>query len=176
MFALAACSPGADVSPTPSFVTPSVTASASPTPTPDMDALYAEAERVLRRSFELEDRYIVGGNFDEYPPELFELLADPYLSLSQTGFTHFKESGQRGIEGTTPVITTQPLPGVSTRGSEVALAVCLDTRPAPLVDRNGTVVSEGVLKVSTYFFKQFEGKLKLFQAESGAEVDKCPFS
>ena len=173
VFALAACSPGADVSPTPSFVTPSVTASASPTPTPDMDALYAEAERVLRRSFELEDRYMQTGNFDEYPPELYGVLADPYRSLSIASFAFHKENGFRSSPGTTAVVTVRPAQGVSKSGSEVALAVCLDTRPSPLVDANGNLVSPGGVLSVNYFFKRLDGVLKLFLAE-GEEVESCP--
>ena len=176
VFAMAACSPGPDVSPTPSLVTPSVTVSESPTPSPDMDALYAEAERVLRHSFELEDRYMQTGDFDEYPPELYEVLADPYLSLSQTAFAFHKENGFRGAPGTSAGLTVVALPATSRSDSEVALAACLDTRSAPLVDSSGRVVSEGAISLMTYFFKHVDGKMKLFLADAGDEVDECPYA
>ena len=172
--ALAGCSSAGSVGPTPSgTLSPSVVVSPSPSPAPDMDALYAEAERVLRRSFELEDRYMQAGDFDEYPPELFEVLADPYLSQSQAVFQMMKESGYRAAEGTVAVFTVKPLPGVSRSGSEVALAVCLDTRASPLVDANGNVVSEGALFNPSYYFRHLNGKLMLFLSDAGEEVEKC---
>ena len=175
VFALAACSPGADVSPTPSFVTPSVTASAPPTPTPDMDALYAEAERVVRRATELEELAIQVGDV-EYPAELEGLLADPYLTWSRVGLQQYRELGWKGPEGKNAILDLRPLAGVALDGSEVALEGCFDTRPVPAVDADGNVMSEGALFHRTYFFKHVGNGLRLFNATKGDKVDQCPFS
>lgn len=157
-----------------SDATVSSLSSPSPAPTADMDALYAEAERVLRRSFELEDRYMQGGNFEEYPPELSDVLADPYLSLSRSTFEYLKENRWRGAHGASLDLKVQPALGISVDGSELALAGCLDTRNSPLVDVDGNVVSGGAIFTPTYFFKHVDGTLKLFASFAGDRVDQCP--
>ena len=173
---LAGCSSGGSVGPTPSgTLSPSVAVSPSPSPTPDVDALYAEAERVWLRSVELRSGYELRGEFDEFPPELERLLADPHLGLMRAGYEVSKQEGWRAPEGAVPLITTKPLPGVTREGSLLALQTCVDTRPVPLLDPNGQVVSEGRFVLAHLFFKYVEGDLRLFIADSQGEIEECPF-
>ena len=71
---LAGCSSGGSGGPTSSGTpSPSVMVSPSSSPTPDLDALYAEAERVVRRATQLEEQAIRQGP-GSYPAELETLL------------------------------------------------------------------------------------------------------
>lgn len=44
-----------------------------------MDALYAEAERVLRRWAEIDDDYMTRADYSQYPPAFYEVLEEPVL-------------------------------------------------------------------------------------------------
>ncbi|MGI5951649.1 MAG: hypothetical protein ACOX61_07370 [Brooklawnia sp.] len=158
---------------------PSVVASSSPvvsqSPTPDMDALYAEAEQVLRRWVELEKGYELTGDFSEYPPGLQEVLAEPVLGLSRNNFEVAKENGWRAKPGSQPRVTSEPATGMRMDDSEVALRICLDTTDAPMVDASGEVVSPGGFQVLVFYFKYFDEDLKIFATSSYELVTACPF-
>ncbi|MDI9629285.1 MAG: hypothetical protein QM286_12220 [Acidobacteriota bacterium] len=174
--ALSGCSSGGAGGPTPSGTpSPPVSVSPSPSPTPDMDALYAEAERVWLRSVELRSSYELRGESDEFPPELETLLADPHLSLMRSAYEASKQEGWRAPEGAVPIIRTHPLPGISRDGSMVALQTCVDTRPVPLSDNSGRVVSDGRLILAHLFFKDVGGGPRLFIADAQGEIQECPF-
>ena len=133
------------------------------------------AERVWLRSVELRSGYELRGEFDEFPPELERLLADPHLGLMRAGYEVSKQEGWRAPEGAVPLIKTKPLPGVTREGSLLALQTCVDTRPVPLLDPNGQLVSEGRFVLAHLFFKYVEGDLRLFIADSQGEIEECPF-
>lgn len=171
--ALAACSNGTDTPPPQSATSSPLT---SPTvvqtsPTPDMDALYTEAERIVRRAYELEHSSAFDGT-DDYPAELETLLADPYLSWSRAGIQQYHDLGWYPQDGKMPELIVEPAIGTNSDGSEVALKCCLQTVPA--VNASGEVVSEAVLWYTTYFFKHVDGDLRLFTATEAQRIDQCP--
>lgn len=174
---LAGCSASGSVpAGTPTPLAPSASPEHSPaaSPTPDLDALYAEAERVVRRATELEEQAIRDGG-PEYPAELEELLADPYLTWSRVGVQEYWNLGWTLPDGLTPRLILRPQPGVSQDGSDLALEGCLETPPA--VDATGAVVSQGVLLHRSYFLKGVDGgSLRLFTATRGTKVEQCPWS
>ena len=172
--AVASCSRGGAAEPTPSptpTTPPAVTASQSPTP--DMEALYAEAEWVVRRATELEEQAIRDGQ-GSYPTELEELLAEPYLSASRAGVQQSWELGWKGPEDESAELILRPRPGMKKDDSEVALEACFFTTST--VDANGSVISGPGLWHRTYFFKHVEGDLRLFSATGGDEVERCPIA
>lgn len=171
---LSGCSSGGSGGPTPSG-TPSPPVSVSPvaSPTPDMDALYAEAERVVRRATQLEEEAIRQGP-GSYPVELETLLADPYLTWSRVGVQQYWELGWKGAEGESAALVLRPQPGVSQDDSEVALEGCLQATST--VDANGALVGVSALLYKTYFFKHVDGDLRLFTSTMGVEVEQCPVS
>lgn len=176
----AGCTPG-NGTPTPT-PTPSVSSVTSPSPTPtptptpsSEDALYAEAERVMTRVYEVSATFEVHGDYSAFPAELYELMADPYLGWTIALFEEGKEGGWHAPEGAFPVIQMAPLPGISSReGSEIALQLCVDTRNVPLLDGNGNVLSEGRIAHDTVFLKRFDGVLKVFTGTTEV-VEACPF-
>ncbi len=133
-----------------------------------------EAERVLRRSFELEDYPLVSGDFSQYPPELEELLMGDYLTASKASFETAKQAGWRGSPDTVAQVSVIPKPGLFYQDSTAALLACTDTRDAPMLDSSGAVVSEGTVWVMNYYFKPDQGKLKIFTARNKQEVPRCP--
>ncbi len=173
---LVACQPGGDATPSP---TSSVSASPShrPTPTgsattPDEDALFAEAERVFRAALQSREPYAVHGDYSEFPPELADYYSPEYLELIRLGFESQKEQGLH-IGSGEPVTTVAPLRGVSKDGSEVAIRTCQDARDVVVVDRAGAEVGRGSLTTSITYFKTFDGRLKIFDADV-EEVEQCP--
>ena len=138
-----------------------------------MDALYAEAEQVYRRSLELRYEYELRGNYgDGFPEELNDLVAEPYLTSVIALYDFHRENGWRGPEGAEPVVSIARYPGVSKGGSEVSLQGCMDTRLTPAVDLDGQVVSEGTIYRLELFFKHFDGRLKLFDGTTN-KVAEC---
>ncbi len=138
-----------------------------------MDALYAEAEQVYRRSLELRYEYELRGNYGNgFPEELNDLVAEPYLASAVALYDFYKENGWRSPEGAEPVVSLGRYPGVSKAGSEVALQACVDTRPSPALDADGKVVSEGTMYRVELFFKHFDGRLKLFDGTTN-KVAEC---
>lgn len=174
---LASCGP-ATPEPSATPVAPSpVTRNSEPpvaTPTPDMEALHAEAERVVWRWAELERSYLLDGEYEEYPPRLSDVLAEPYISNSRVIYEEMKALDLRIAPGTSADFTILPAPKAHKHGSEVALWVCQDTRTSPLVDAAGNVISPGRIILILFYFKHFDGALKLFYADSSEVVEACP--
>ncbi len=173
--AVAGCSPGDSSASAGSADAGSPSVSAPPPPSspgPEMDALYAEAERVFLRSLELRDQFELRGDFSEFPPELSDLLADRYLTSVHELYDFYKDKGWHSPEGAVPITTVGRYPGASKAGSEVALQACMDTRPTPSLDDSGQIVSEGKLYRLELFFGHFDGRLKLFDGSS-SEVLEC---
>lgn len=174
LLALSGCSDTADdpaspaSSATPTVVSPSPVAS----PTPDMDALYAEAEAVLRAATEWEETAIREGPPD-YPVELESLLADPYLSLSKAGVSEYWELGWTIPPDESFTLIVRPVPGMTRNGSEVALEGCYQTANA--MDESGTVVSASRLLHKYYYFKHVDGQLRLFGATREGQIEQCHF-
>ena len=142
---------------------------------PEMDALYAEAEQVFLRSLEIRNQFEGQGNYNEFPPELGSVLADPYLTWTHALYDYGKERGLHTPEGVKPEVTTRPYPGVSREGSEIALQACQDTRLTPALDSSGQLFSEGGIFYLELYFKRVEGQLRLFYG-SHSKVEKCPLS
>lgn len=170
---LASCSQGGAAEPTPSptpTTPPAVTQSQSPTP--DMEALYAEAERVVRRATELEEQAMREGP-GSYPAELHDLLADPYLAWSQAGVAEYQRLGWKQPEGKSAVFIIRPQPGRQMDGSEFALQACLFKTGS--IDAQGIVVAPPEAVLKSYFFKHVDGRLRLFTSTLGEEIEQCPF-
>lgn len=170
---LAGCSPGG-VDESPDSPSPSVSVPAPPSSVnAEMDALYAEAESVFMRSLELRYRYELRGDFSEFPPELSEVLADPYLSWVRQMYEFYREQNWSSPEGIEPAMVIRPYPGASREGSDVALQACQDTTQVPALDANGQVVSEGGLDYLELYFKRMDGNLKLFYGTHHG-IEQCP--
>lgn len=173
---LAACSPE-PIEPSTPPPSPSVSVSATPTAglSPDMDALYAEAERILRLSWTIQEDRLKAGDFDTFPPELEAILADPYLQSMRTAFELYRAEDLRMSPDTSTGLTVRPSPGRVVDGSDLAVQACIDMRSAPVLDANGNVFSQGGLILQTYFFKTEEGVTKMFATQGDGEVAQCPF-
>ncbi|MFB9620603.1 hypothetical protein [Brooklawnia cerclae] len=174
---VAGCSAGqADPVVTPLVSSSSTSPTVSPTPSVDVsaDALYAEAEQVYLRSLEVQKRFELRMDYSEFPPELEELWADPYLGWGRAYFEEAKAHGWHSPEGSSFEVVSTQLPGVSRDGSEVALQTCRDARGIPMLDAAGNEVGEGSLVYETLFFKHVDGRLKLFTGTTD-QRDSCPF-
>ncbi len=174
---LAACQPGGDATSSP---TSSVSASPSHRPmptgsatTPDEDALFAEAERVFRAALQSREPYAVHGDYSEFPPELADYYSPEIPGTDPSRVrTSQKEQGLHIGSGEL-VTTVAPLRGVSKDGSEVAIRTRQDARDVVVVDRAGAEVGRGSLTTSITYFKTFDGRLKIFDADV-EEVEQCP--
>ena len=126
------------------------------------------------RVYELSGTFQVGGDYSEFPAELEQLLADPYLGWMRTLFEEGKQGGWHAPEGAYPDIRIAPLSDVTKDGSEVALQVCMDAREVPKLDGSGNLVANGRLSHDEVFLKRFDGVLKVFTGTTQG-VESCPF-
>lgn len=138
-------------------------------------ALYEQAEQIYRRSREIAYQFELRGDFAEFPEQLNNLLADPYLSWVRESYDFYKENNWHSPDGAVPEIIIEPYQGASKDGSEVALRSCLDTRTTPAFDANNEFVAGGTIVYQELFFKKFGEELKLFTG-TGREVEECPLA
>jgi hypothetical protein len=146
----------------------------TPAPSPDMDALYAEAERVVREAMAIEEKYLMDLDNTQYPPELSEFYADPYREAHEQLLARSKERGVRLTPDPVVVWDFQPAPEELIDGAEVAMWVCKDSSGAPGLDESGEVAANGIVSMMLYYFKQVDGRLMLYFANSFSEVESCP--
>lgn len=170
---LTACRPE-PVDPTPP-TTPTPSPVVTPSPTVDeYEVLYEEAKQVYLRSVEVSKPFEELGQFDGFPAELEDLLADPYLQLSKDAYGLFEQEGIHALPGPEVSYSIAENRGISRDGSAVAIQMCQDSTGSTLVNSEGTVMSSGGIVHSILYFKHFGGRLKLFLS-TPREVDVCPF-
>lgn len=157
-----------DPTPSPS---PVVTSSPVASPNPSDAALYEEAERVYLGYREAEERYSLGADYSEFPPEMAEYLSPGYLEAVRTTFDQARAQQLR-LAGGSPIHTVAPARGTSKNGSVAAVATCYDARGLIAVDENGNEVSQGVLSRGIYYLNYFDGALKISDADVW-RADSC---
>lgn len=183
--ALAGCSAA------PATTTPSPTASPSPTffctpdaggaPTPcspeayteqlRLDVLYAEATKNYQRFFNESVKLQRAGGTDKATPTMLAVAAGPYLDAQVTNLRRFAELGIKAGPGDIKLVRVDRSPGAASRGYEVALATCIDSRGVPLL-QGDTTIDVGTAYAETVYFKRDVGVLKLWDGE-GKRVDGC---
>ena len=173
---LSACTPTPVVTPTP---TPTPTFACTPeaggTPSPcsqaefeemkAKDALYAEAEGVYRRLFDIRSTLTRSGSpangaFDQYA------TGSALIALNEVAGRGVRLEG-----GEINLAWLVRLPGLSLEGSEVALESCVDATSGTAI-KNGTAVGRGSRARERTFFRHVDGKLKA-SASQYKEVDEC---
>ena len=173
---VAGCSSKKDDGPPPWSPTPLPSTSiSSSTASPSMseEELYIETERVFKRAMDIVNRYELYGDFSGFPAELNEVAMEDFLTSSHAMYNFMAEKRWATRQGSAPIITSEPLPSQMHADSAATLHVCTDTRPVPLYDQNGTVMSQGHLIESRFFFKNdTDGLLKIFYQQY-REVESC---
>lgn len=136
------------------------------------DALYAEAEAVLRR-FLAEDARIQFLSDESTPsPVIVETTGGPFLQAMTSAYRQIREANVRGASDALPVIAqVRRQPGISRQGSVVALEACVDATRVPIT-RDGQEAGFGVAGRNTYFFVRDDSSLKIWTNE-GQEVERC---
>lgn len=170
--------------PTPTVTTPEPTFACTPeaggTPKPcsqteheamvKKDALYTEAQALYRRYFAEEVRLDQLGGAKGATPEfeatLAETLLEQTVAIHQSNYEeHLSARGTQRLEW------IERRPGVSLRGSLVAIAACRDASHVKTY-RSGTYVGTGYVGVETAFAKYFDGQLRLFTVTT-KDVESC---
>ena len=148
--------------------------SASASASLSQDELYAEAERVYRAYFELEQRAFLEGGVNGVPVEMNQYIMAGYASGESSMLTQMAERRVRMQEGTRSQYTVlEQVPDDPPSDSLVSLSVCIDSTASPLVDADGNFVASGY-DINNVFFKyDSDGFLKIFHA-TGETVKSCP--
>ncbi len=173
---LSACTPTPVVRPTP---TPTPTFACTPeaggTPAPcsqaefeetkAKDALYAEAEAVYRRLFDIRTTLARSGN----PPDG---AFDPYATGSAlTDLNATALDGVRIEGGEIKLAWLRRLPGLTVEGSTVALEACVDMSSG-VAKRGGATLGPGNIALERVFFRRVDTTLKANAAQT-KEVASC---
>ena len=137
------------------------------------DELYAEAERVYRAYFELEQQAFLEGGVNGVPVEMNQYIMGWYAKSENTVLAQMAERRVRMQEGTRSQYTVlEQVPDDPPSDSLVSLSVCIDSTASPLVDADGNFVAGGY-DLSRVFFKyDVDGKLKIYSSNEGT-TDSC---
>ena len=151
----------------------SVSASSSVSGSLSQDELYAEAERVYRAYFELEQQAFLEGGVNGVPLEMNQYIMGWYAESENTILAQMAERHVRMQEGTRSQYTVlEQTPDDPPSDSLVSLSVCIDSTESPLVDADGNFVASGY-DINNVFFKyDTNNKLKIYSS-TAKEVDSC---
>ena len=158
----------------PASASSALVSSASASVSLSQDELYAEAERVYRAYFELEQRAFLEGGVNGVPVEMNQYIMGWYAKSENTVLAQMAERRVRMQEGTRSQYTVlEQVPDDPPSDSLVSLSVCIDSTASPLVDADGNFVASGY-DINNVFFKyDSDGFLKIFHA-TGETVKSCP--
>ena len=137
------------------------------------DELYAEAERVYRAYFELEQRAFLEGGVNGVPVEMNQYIMAGYASGESSMLTQMAERRVRMQEGTRSQYTVlEQVPDDPPSDSLVSLSVCIDSTANPLVDADGNFVAGGY-DINNVFFKyDVDDKIKIYSSTARG-ADSC---
>ena len=137
------------------------------------DELYAEAERVYRAYFELEQRAFLEGGVNGVPVEMNQYIMGWYAKSENTVLAQMAERRVRMQEGTRSQYTVlEQVPDDPPSDSLVSLSVCIDSTASPLVDADGNFVAGGY-DINNVFFKyDVDDKIKIYSSTARG-ADSC---
>ena len=137
------------------------------------DELYAEAERVYRAYFELEQQAFLEGGVNGVPVEMNQYIMGKYSLKFSDILAQMSTNGWRMKPGTREQIgQLRWAPEITRDGSVATLQVCIDSTLSPLLDSAGNTVGAGFDVHSVFFSFDAERNLKMFDV-SGESVEKC---
>ncbi|WP_147436553.1 hypothetical protein [Propionibacterium australiense] len=143
---------------------------------PGEEELYAEAERVYRAYFELEQQAFLEGGVNGVPAEMNEYITGNYTQVLRKFLSQMSEHGWRMQPGTREqIMMLRRAPEINREDSVATLRVCTDSTNSPLVDQNGAFVSSGFALNSLFFKYDIDGKLKIY-GNNGESVESCDVS
>ena len=137
------------------------------------DELYAEAERVYRALFELEEDAYAAGGAESLPLEMNQYVMQPFAGLEAQSLSQVASKGWRSQPGTRSWIAyVRRSPEITREDSVATLSVCVDSSQSPLVDANGAIVGGGYNAHVLFFKYDMDGSLKIYGSTSEA-IDSC---
>jgi len=172
-------SPGPDGSSVSSSPVPSGPVSSSPVSSPvssaslSEDELYAEAERVYRAYFELEQDTFAAGGAETLPEGMDEYVMDPFANILVQGFSQVFDRGWRMQPGTRArIVYVKRTPEIAREDSLATLQVCVDSSQSPLVDSEDNIIGGGYDTNRLFFRYDSDGLLKIYGSNK-MEDDSC---
>ena len=160
----------------PASASSALVSSASASVSLSQDELYAEAERVYRAYFELEQRAFLEGGVNGVPVEMNQYIMGKYSLMFSDILAQMAKNGWRMKPGTREQIgMMRNAPEMTGEDSVVTIRVCIDSNNSPLVDSNGVTVGAGFDLNSVFFKYDNDGNLKIY-GSTGESVDSCDVS
>lgn len=164
-------SPGTD---TPAPEASNTSVSTPTTTSLSQEELSAEAERVYRAFFELEQDLFAAGGADELTPEMNDYVMGNYAALSLATYKKIEELDWKMRPGTRgSIVALTNYPQESRDDSLTTLAACIDTSNSPLIDSDGNIIGGGLNFDVMYFKFDTDEKLKIYGSDSEG-VETCP--
>lgn len=135
------------------------------------DALYTEAEAVYRKLFAESIRLNRAGGVSAPTEVMLSTTTGDYLDDLLASFRGQLERGSRARGDDPTIVWIQRLAGQSKAGSEVALAICVDSTGWGYYIGDERV-TDGVIAIDETYFARFDGVMKAIGAD-GKETDSC---
>lgn len=137
------------------------------------DELYAEAERVYRAYFELEQDTFAAGGAESLPEGMDEYVTGRFAELIVEAFSQVSNKGWRMQPGTRArIVYVKRTPEIAREDSLATLQVCVDSSQSPLVDAEGNIVGGGYDAHRFFFRYDGDGLLKIYGVND-VEDDSC---
>jgi len=169
-------SPGPDGSSVSSSPVSSGPVSSSPVSSASLseDELYAEAERVYRAFFELEQDAYAAGGAETLPEGMDEYVMDPFADLVVKNLSQTFNNGWRMQPGTRArIVYVKRTPEIARKDSEATLSTCVDSSQSPLVDVENNIIGSGYNTYRLFLrHDDSDGLLKIYGV-NGEQADSC---
>ncbi len=127
------------------------------------DELYAEAERVYRAYFELEQDTFAAGGAETLPEGMDEYVTGRFAELIVEAFSQALDRGWRMQPGTRArIVYVKRTPEIAREDSVATLSTCVDSSQSPIVDSEDNIIGGGYDAHRFFFRYDSDGLLKIY--------------
>lgn len=179
---IAGCTPTAPASPSPTPTTYLCTPEAGGTPAPctqaqhdemlRMNALYTDAETVLRRYVAEIDRQGSDWRMRELNVELQAVTMGEFRGILEGLIAQDRQDQANRVSAAAPIAWVKRVPGLTRGGSLVALRYCVDATVESYTTAATPTPFPGVVYVQTYYFSREADQMKISSADV-QQVQSC---
>ncbi|VEH90037.1 Uncharacterised protein [Propionibacterium australiense] len=130
---------------------------------PGEEELYAEAERVYRAYFELEQDTYAAGGAESLPEGMDQYVTGRFAELIVEAFAQVFDKGWRMQPGTRArIVYVNRTPEIAREDSVATLSTCVDSSQSPIVDAEDNIIGGGYNTYRFFFRYDDDGLLKIY--------------
>ncbi|VEH89150.1 Uncharacterised protein [Propionibacterium australiense] len=140
---------------------------------PGEEELYAEAERVYRAYFELEQDTFAAGGAESLPEGMDQYVTGRFAELIVEAFAQVFDKGWRMQPGTRArIVYVNRTPEIAREDSVATLSTCVDSSQSPIVDAEDNIIGGGYNTYRFFFRYDDDGLLKIY-GSNAERADSC---